>query len=583
MVASEITEVVYRQKPEFDDDKSQPGITILLGVNRILRVLMVYRLITEVIHQINRRIYELIEYDNKGPKEILQMLVKKLPPEDGYIAVTLQRVMDLMDFYKISTRRSRVSQFIKSSSGSNIPNVNSYQKDIKLENEHDIDKDIYDVVPDDEDIEKIFTCDEVGDDVRYSKLLANIEFLDFNIFELRTISQGNELVLVINHLMEINDFYEKLNITQDKFRKYSVTIQKLYNPVSYHNKTHAADVCQTTYYFLTYCDFYNIGQISDMEAAVMVISAMVHDTDHPGVNNLYLINTRDKLALRYNDKSVLENHHIAIAFNTMLRSPDTCIYENFSNDQFRTYRDYMIDLVLATDNANHNTFIDQLRKRQGCQDFDPKNMDKKLIMSLLIHLADISNPTKPWRLCYKWIDLLFLEFFKQGDKERDKGLPITFLMDRYTTNIAKAQSGFIDHFIKPAYDLLLNIMPNIELNMKFLESNKEQWAILEESYSLMNDPKVNFKNESQIIDETEFDSSDTESSIDIIQKDLKWRKQSIMIAKKRGTIVSTNFLKKPLGMSNFEKGIVRTFTGSSSEIQSFTDNKNSSTPKDESK
>lgn len=113
-----------------------------------------------------------------------------------------------------------------------------------------------------------------------------------------------------------------------------------------------------------------------MEACVMIISAMVHDTDHPGVNNLYLVNTRDKLALRYNDKSVLENHHIAVAFNTMLRSNETCIYENFSNDQFRNYRETMIDLVLATDNANHNTFIEELKKRQGSADFDPKNVDK---------------------------------------------------------------------------------------------------------------------------------------------------------------------------------------------------------------
>ena len=63
--------------------------------------------------------------------------------------------------------------------------------------------------------------------------------------------------------------------------------------------------------------------MSDMEAAVLLISSMVHDTDHPGVNNLYLVATRDRLALRYNDKSVLENHHIAVAFNTMLKSKDT--------------------------------------------------------------------------------------------------------------------------------------------------------------------------------------------------------------------------------------------------------------------
>lgn len=134
-------------------------------------------------------------------------------------------------------------------------------------------------------------------------------------------------------------------------------------------------------------------------------------------------------------------------------------------------------------------------------------------------------------------------------------------MDRNTTNIAKAQGGFIDHFIKPAYELLEYIMPNVALNMKFLQSNKEQWAILEDSYSLDIDPNVNHKNEDEIIAESDFDPSETESSMDIIQKDLHWRKQSIMIAQKRGTIVNLNPIKKS-NMSDTDRNIVRTFTGS---------------------
>ena len=437
-------------------------------------------------------------------------------------------------------RSSRLSELKRMSSSYPSGHLNTFQKDIRVENEKDQDRYIYDVVGDDEDMERIFISEEVGQDVRFVHILDDIEHLDFNVFELKSVSIGNELVIIVNHLMEINEFYTKLNIIKDKFRKYSFIIQKMYNPVSYHNKTHAADVSQTSYYFLTYWDFYNIGQVTDMEAWVLLVSAMVHDTDHPGVNNLYLVATRDRLALRYNDKSVLENHHIAWAFNIMLKSKDTWIYENFSNDQFKLYREYMIDLVLATDNANHNGFVTELKKREASQDFEPSGKDKKLILSVIIHLADISNPTKPWRLWYKWIDLLFLEFFKQGDKERERGLTISFLMDRTTTNIAKAQGGFIDFFVKPAFQLLEFIMPNIALNMKFLDSNKEQWKLLEDSYSVHNDPNVNNREEEDIIDESEFDVSNSSSTMNIIQKDLNWRKQSIMIAHKRGTIVKNN-------------------------------------------
>ena len=37
-------------------------------------------------------------------------------------------------------------------------------------------------------------------------------------------------------------------------------------------------------------------------------------------------------------------------------------------------------------------------------------------MGLLIHVADISNTAKPWKICYRWIEMLFNEFYAQGDK-----------------------------------------------------------------------------------------------------------------------------------------------------------------------
>ena len=54
----------------------------------------------------------------------------------------------------------------------------------------------------------------------------------------------------------------------------------------------------------------------------MYLAAAVHDTDHPGYSNVFLINTKNKMALRYNDKSVLENHHVALAFDIMHHSHD---------------------------------------------------------------------------------------------------------------------------------------------------------------------------------------------------------------------------------------------------------------------
>lgn len=48
--------------------------------------------------------------------------------------------------------------------------------------------------------------------------------------------------------------------------------------------------------------------------AAFLYAALMHDVDHTGRNNMFEINSASKLAIRYNDDSVLENHHSARAF-----------------------------------------------------------------------------------------------------------------------------------------------------------------------------------------------------------------------------------------------------------------------------
>ena len=54
--------------------------------------------------------------------------------------------------------------------------------------------------------------------------------------------------------------------------------------------------------------------MTDIEVFVMLISGAAHDMDHPGTNNLFEIKNRSKLAILYNDTSILESHHVASFF-----------------------------------------------------------------------------------------------------------------------------------------------------------------------------------------------------------------------------------------------------------------------------
>ena len=55
-------------------------------------------------------------------------------------------------------------------------------------------------------------------------------------------------------------------------------------------------------------------------------------------------------------------------------------------------------------------------------------------------------------------------------------------MDRYTTNIAKAQIGFFDFIIKPSYQLLLKVCPKLEFLLDEMERNKRDWTELFDEY-----------------------------------------------------------------------------------------------------
>ena len=52
----------------------------------------------------------------------------------------------------------------------------------------------------------------------------------------------------------------------------------------------------------------------------------------------------------YNDESVLENHHLAVAFK-LLQNQDCDIFANLSKKQRQTFRKMVIDMVIYFTNS----------------------------------------------------------------------------------------------------------------------------------------------------------------------------------------------------------------------------------------
>lgn len=154
---------------------------------------------------------------------------------------------------------------------------------------------------------------------------------------------------------------DTLRCNPDTISRWLTLIEANYQSVNpYHNATHAADVLQATSYFL---NSETVGQhVQDTHAIAALLAATVHDLDHPGRGNAFLMNTRQRLALLYNDHSVLENHHVALAFQLTLSQPGANIFARMPRGDFSALRQAVIEMVLATDMTKHFEYLTKFQQ-----------------------------------------------------------------------------------------------------------------------------------------------------------------------------------------------------------------------------
>ena len=89
------------------------------------------------------------------------------------------------------------------------------------------------------------------------------------------------------------------------------------SPYSGNHAVRAAVIIVHVRKTLSLCTRLQADNMSNSRLLACYLAAIVHDYEHRGVNNDFLIKTSDPLALLYNDVSPMENHHVASAFLLM--------------------------------------------------------------------------------------------------------------------------------------------------------------------------------------------------------------------------------------------------------------------------
>ncbi|XP_074788867.1 high affinity cAMP-specific and IBMX-insensitive 3',5'-cyclic phosphodiesterase 8B isoform X3 [Athene noctua] len=331
-----------------------------------------------------------------------------------------------------------------------------------------------------------------------AQLLENEESWDFNIFELEAVTNKRPLVYLGLKIFARFAVSEFLNCSEATLRAWLQVIEANYHSSnSYHNSTHAADVLHATAFFLGKERVK--GSLDHLDEVAALIAATIHDVDHPGRTNSFLCNAGSELAVLYNDTAVLESHHTALAFQLTTKDNKCNIFKNIDRNHYRTLRQAIIDMVLATEMTKHfehvNKFVNSINKPMASEETSSHSEgsdcectanitnfpdNQTLIKRMMIKCADVANPCRPLELCIEWAGRISEEYFAQTDEEKRQGLPVVMpVFDRNTCSIPKSQISFIDYFITDMFDAW-DAFAHLPVLMQHLANNYKHWKTLDE-------------------------------------------------------------------------------------------------------
>jgi len=306
------------------------------------------------------------------------------------------------------------------------------------------------------------------------KLFRDLKKWTFDVFEFNKKTNGRPLYFIGLTLFKYHGLIDAFDIPEETLKSFLNAVENGYRDNLYHNKIHAADVTQSVNFFLTTG---GLGELlTPLELMAMILAALVHDLDHVGFNNAFLINTEDPLALLHNDKSVLENHHIHQTY-TLLRNKEHNFLCNVEKAQLKELREMIIELILDTDFSKHFDLLGQFKAKHTSEtglDME-KKAEKLLLLGIALKCADVGHTAKAHALHLAWTERITGEFFLQGDEEKRRNLPVSPFMDRETTVIAKSQTGFIEFLVLPLYQLWVDQFQSAQICLDNVQANLAYW------------------------------------------------------------------------------------------------------------
>eukprot|EP00047_Mylnosiga_fluctuans_P009582 m.12131 g.12131 ORF g.12131 m.12131 type:complete len:1098 (-) comp2702_c0_seq1:101-3394(-) len=303
--------------------------------------------------------------------------------------------------------------------------------------------------------------------------------LDTFVFDSHALADDDSSIAVVRMFVDLG-LSDEYHIPKIMLCRFALSVRKSYRKVAYHNWKHALGVAQTVFAMISWSTLRD--QLTKDEQLALLIASLCHDLDHRGTNNAFQSLTGNALSQLYTT-STMEHHHFDQCV-MILNTAGNNILHGLSRDRFRSLISLVEQAILATDLAIHFKTRGNYRNLLDSGTFNWGNAEHRgLLMGMLMTAADLAAIVKPFDTQKRTAEIVYKEFFEQGDQERQLGrTPASIFNRSKVTSLPKMQLGFIDFVCLPVYDALARQFPGLQCLTKSIRANRERWEVLEGKY-----------------------------------------------------------------------------------------------------
>jgi 3'5'-cyclic nucleotide phosphodiesterase len=183
----------------------------------------------------------------------------------------------------------------------------------------------------------------------------------------------------------------------------------------------------------------------------VVLSALIHDLDHPGIPNGQLIQEQPLLASKYKERSVAEQNSVDLAWECLLSEEFNELRDAIfmTESELVRFRHLLVNSVIATDIFDKD--LSTLRKNRWNKAFDAsmpedqtreaKSRKATIVIEHLIQASDVAHTMQHWHVYQKWNQRLYDEMMVAYHACRSLKDP--------TSNWYEGELWFFDNYIIP--------------------------------------------------------------------------------------------------------------------------------------